>query len=198
MKWLTLIVILLQVNTPANNDNAAQEIKDGNRLYKSGNMPAAAAAYNNAINSSYRYIALFNKGNALYRLQKHEEAIENYKQSTDSKNKNTLLRSAAFYNTGVVYSSQQNLIASIAAYKNALRLNWKDVKARENLQKALLALKKQSGGSNNNQPQKQLKSNISQNKAKQQLDNLENKEKETQQKVSDKKGQYSGKIGKDW
>lgn len=201
MKWLVLTVVFLQVSTPSNDREAAQGIKDGNRLYKAGNMAEAEQAYDKAINSQYKYIALINKGNALYRQKKFEEAIKTYRQTAAHGNENLMVRSAAYYNAGVVYSSQKQIEESIEEYKNALRLNWKDAKARENLQKALLELKKKSGGGGddkNNQPPKQSKSNISKSQAQQQLDRLEEKEKATQQKVTSKKGQYGGSAGKDW
>lgn len=202
MKWLALAIILLQVSAPADDRDAAQNIKDGNRLYKNGQMTAAADAYDKATNSKYRYTALVNKGNALYRQKKYDEAIKTYNLAASKKNGDAMLRSGGYYNAGVVYSTQKKIAESIEEYKNALRLNWKDTKARENLQKALLELKKQSGGGgggdNKDESQQQSKSNISKSMAQQQLDRLEEKERSTQQKITNKKGQYGGNAGKDW
>ena len=52
------------------------------------------------------------------------------------------LKGKAYYNKGVVLSRSKKLEESIEAYKNALRQNPDDKEARENLQKALLELKK--------------------------------------------------------
>lgn len=202
MKWLFLTIFFLQVSTPSNDRNAAQSIKDGNRLYKDGNMSEAENAYDKAVNSNYKYTALVNKGNAQYRQKKFDEAIKTYKQASGQDNGDVMIRSGAYYNAGVVYSSQKKIEESIEEYKNALRLNWKDTKARENLQKALLELKKQSGGGGGGdekeESQQQSKSNMSKSQAQQQLDRLEEKERGTQEKVTNKKGQYGGSAGKDW
>ena len=203
MKWPILIIIFLQVSAPPNDRDAARHIKDGNRLYKGGQMNEAEREYDKAINSKYKYTATINKGNAQYRQKKLAEAVKTYRQAASPENGDGLLRSAAYYNTGVVFSSEKKIAESIEEYKNALRLNWTDRKARENLQKALLELKKQSGGGGGggdekNESQQQSKSNLSQSQAQKQLDRLEEKERGTQEKVTNKKGQYGGSVGKDW
>lgn len=203
MKWIIAIFVILQLQPAAGDKAASQSIKDGNRLYLAGQFAAAGEAYEQAVNSRYRYTAILNKGNALYRQKKIDDALKTYKQAALQENTDILQRSGAYYNAGVVYSSQKKIQESIEEYKNALRLNWKDVHARENLQKALSELKKQSGGGggsdkDKDQAQQQAKSNISKSQAQQELDRLEEKERGTQQKVTGKKGQYGGSVGKDW
>ncbi|MGJ7031915.1 tetratricopeptide repeat protein [Niabella hirudinis] len=177
-------------------------IKKGNDYYKEGKMDDAVKAYDKATTGPHQYVALLNKGNALYRLKKYADAIKTYTQATALANTDAGLRSAAFYNTGVVYSNQNKLEESIEAYKNALRLNSNDLKARENLQKALLEKKKQSGGgggqNKKEESPKQSKSRLNQNQAQNQLDKLENKEKNTQQRISEDKSQYGTSREKDW
>lgn len=203
MKWLITILFLLQLPSKTGDGAARQSIKDGNRLYHAGQMAEAEKAYDEAVNSEHKYTALFNKANAQYRQKKFGEAIKTYNQVSSNNNNDRMLRSAAYYNTGVVYSSQQKPEESIEEYKNALRLNWRDTKARENLQKALMELKKQSGGGGgggeDEEPSRQpSKSNLSQNQAQQQLQRLEEKERASQQKITEKRGQYGGNAGKDW
>jgi tetratricopeptide (TPR) repeat protein len=205
MKIFTIIILFLLQSYSATpyNKNAAQEIKTGNRFYKNGQWIQAAEAYTKAINSSHRYIAMINKGNALYRQNKYDEAIQLYKQTASNANSDIRLRSEANYNSGVAYSSQKKIEESIEAYKNTLRLNWKDSDARENLQKAFLALQKQSESEKNNdnkneKPIQQSKTDINKTRAEQQLDRLEKKEKQTQQRMSRRKNGYEGSAGKDW
>lgn len=171
-------------------------IKSGNKYYTKGFYNAAEKDYNKAVNTRYHSIALMNKGNALYKQGKTEDAIRAYKQVADEKANDNMLRSGAYYNAGVVYSNQKKIQESIEQYKQALRLNWQDKNARENLQKALLEQKQSGGGSSQNQ--QQSKSNMSKSQAQQQLDKLEQKERNTQQKLSKEKNQYGGSAGKDW
>ncbi|MBO9592172.1 MAG: tetratricopeptide repeat protein [Niabella sp.] len=179
-------------------------IKQGNEYYKEGKMEDAVKAYDKAMNGPEKYTALMNKGNALYRLKKQEEAIKTYEQVATSRQTSNDLRSGAYYNSGVVYSNLNKLDASIEAYKNALRFNSNDTKARENLQKALLEKKKQSGGGGGGQDKKEDenrkpdKSRLNQHQAQNQLNKLENKEKNTQQRISEDKSQYGTSNGKDW
>lgn len=182
-------------------DNNAQAVNKGNELFKEGKLEAAIKEYDKAINGPAKYIALVNKGNALYRLKKYDEAVKSYQLASAAANTDNNLRSGAFYNAGVVYSNQDKLNESIEAYKNALRLNSSDTNARENLQKALLEQKKQSGGGGddkNDQQKKPVTSRMKQNQAQNQLDKLEQKERNTQQRISEDKSQYGTSNGKDW
>ena len=54
------------------------------------------------------------------------------------------IKAKSYYNKGAILSSQKKLEESIEAYKNAFRQNPDDKEARENLQKALLELKKKT------------------------------------------------------
>ena len=69
------------------------------------------------------------------------ESLTQYKRL---KTKERGLRSNSYYNEGVVLGKQQKLEESIETYKNALRQNPDNTEARENLQKALLELKKKN------------------------------------------------------
>ncbi|MCF3109956.1 tetratricopeptide repeat protein [Niabella sp. CC-SYL272] len=202
MKARFLYLLNLMV-LPLLAQNGNNFIKQGNEYYKAGKMEEAVKAYDKAMDGSQKYIALMNKGNALYRLKKQEEAIKIYEQVATSRQTSEELRSGAYYNTGVVYSNQNKLEESIEAYKNALRFNSKDTKARENLQKALLERKKQSGGGGGqdkkeDENRKPDKSRLNQHQAQNQLNKLENKEKNTQQRISEDKSQYGTSNEKDW
>ncbi|MBZ4189979.1 tetratricopeptide repeat protein [Niabella beijingensis] len=198
-----LFVLLNFIALPLLAQEGSTYIKKGNELYREGKMEEAAKTYDKATAGPQKYIALMNKGNALYRLKKYDEAVNTYQQAGSTANTDLLLRSGAYYNTGVVYSNQNKLEESIEAYKNALRLNSRDTKARENLQKALLEKKKQSSGGGGGQDKKDDskkpdRSKLNQRQTQNQLDRLENKEKNTQQRISEDKSQYGISNEKDW
>ena len=200
---IRFVYLLNLIALPLLAQEGSSFIKQGNEYYKEGKMEEAVKAYDKAMDGPQKYTALMNKGNALYRLKKQDEAIKTYAQVATSRQTSDELRSGAYYNTGVVYSNQNKLEASIEAYKNALRFNSNDSKARENLQKALLERKKQSGGGGGqdkkeDENRKPDKSRLNQHQAQKQLNKLENKEKNTQQRISEDKSQYGTSNGKDW
>jgi tetratricopeptide (TPR) repeat protein len=175
-------------------------ISKGNEYYKQKRYDKAIDEYDKALQiNPNNTTAKFNMANALYKQAKQTEAIRVYSDITNTA-REASFRSKNFYNTGVVYSRQKKLEESIEEYKSALRLNPDDQEARENLQKALLELKKnnqQQNQQNQKQKQQQSQSKLNQKQAEQKLDQLEKKEKETQEKVQKSKNKTSG-GGKDW
>lgn len=198
MQKLLLFLLFLNSLVGGQAQNAQSFIKEGNDFFKKGRLAEAVDSYTKVTEAPYTYTALLNKGTALYKQKKNDEALKAYDQVSTSAGAHSLLRSGAYYNAGVVYSNQNKLEESIAAYKNALRLNSEDQNARENLQKALSELKKSGGGGGEAKQPQPESSKLNQSQAQQQLDRLEQKEKNTQRKVSNKKSQFGGSSGKDW
>ncbi|GAC1600419.1 MAG: hypothetical protein NVS3B8_12690 [Chitinophagaceae bacterium] len=193
-------------------NNAA--IHKGNELYRQKNYEASQQEYSKALTADPKNAtASYNIGNAQFRGNKPDEAIQSYDNTIDnSKDKPT--REKAFYNKGVALSKQQKLQESIHAWKESLKLDASDHDARENLQKALMELKKQQEQQDKenkdkkdkkqDQKQKQQEqkpqeqqSKLNKQQVEQLLKALEQKEKEIQQKMQ--KGSPSPtKPEKDW
>ncbi len=169
-------------------------VEAGNELYKDGKLSEAVASYDKVTDDKYRYTALLNKGTVLYKLRKLEDAERAYNALCGAVGAAPALRADAYYNVGVLYSYQNKLKESIDAYKNALRLNNSDDKARENLQKALSHVQK--GGVGSSSQPLPLRENKSE--AQQQLDKLEEKEKNTMIRILGKKYRNDGNVEKDW
>ncbi|HRA11417.1 MAG TPA: tetratricopeptide repeat protein, partial [Chitinophagaceae bacterium] len=147
-----LIGFLFGVNTFAQDVNEA--IKAGNDFYKQQEYLKASAEYAKALEAEPSNItAKFNQANALFKLDKKVEAAVIYNDVVKMATDKSLL-SKAWYNKGVILSNQQNLEESIEAYKNALRNNPDDKEARENLQKAMLELKKKEPPKKKDEDQK--------------------------------------------
>jgi Ca-activated chloride channel homolog len=180
-------------------------IRKGNDLYRQQQYQPAKSAYDEALaKDSSNAIAKFNLANTTYRLAKPDEAIKIF-DDLAFKNKEANAKAKAYYNKGVVLSNQKKLEESIEAYKNALRQDPGDKEARENLQKALLELKKktpppkkedQKKKQQNKKQQQQPKMN--QKEAEQKLKLLEQKEKEIQQKMQQQKSKTGENSKKDW
>ena len=198
MRRLILFISFSASLVTGKAQNQQSFIKEGNDFFKKGQLAEAVASYNKVTEEPYKYTALLNKGTALYKQKMMDEALKAYNQVSASPNAANLLKSGAHYNAGVVYSNQNKIEESIEAYKKALRLNSQDNNARENLQKALSELKKNGGGGGGETKPQQAQSKLNKSQAQQQLDRLEQKEKNTQSKVSNKKTQFGGSVGKDW
>jgi Ca-activated chloride channel homolog len=201
-----LLTFFIYCNSFSQSEQAEKIIQEGNEFYKKQQYEQATMQYEKAIEAdSSNTTALFNLGNSLYKKNSRNEAIKSYTDLAD-KTKETGLRSNSYYNKGVVLSKQQKLEESIDAYKDALRQNPDNAEARENLQKALLELKKKNPPPPKKEPkkkkeqqqQKQPESKMSQKEAEQRLKLMEQKEKEVQQRLQKEKSKTGGGQTKDW
>ena len=95
----------------------------------------------------------------------------------------------SWYNQGVAFTKQKNLEEGIESYKKSLRLNPNDQEARENLQKAILELKKRMEQQNQS---KRPQPKMSEKETEQKLKDLQNKEKMVMDSLQKKRKQ--GKI----
>ena len=182
-------------------------IQAGNEYYKQQEYIKAAIEYDKASAADpANQTAKFNKANAVYKQDQKVEAAKlyaNIARETTAKD----MKSRSYYNKGVILSQQQNLEESIEAYKSALRNDPADKEARENLQKALLELKKkeppkkedqQKKKKEHDQQKKQQQPKINQKEADQRLKLLQQKEKEVQQRLQKEKAKTGGSAAKDW
>jgi len=207
MKYTCIIVSLLCCTAGyVNAQTANSTIQRGNELYKKQQYDQAEAAYREVLTMEQgNTTAAFNRANALYRQAKPAEAIKLLDELMLHTN-DPALKAKAYYNKGVMLSGQQKLEESIEAYKNALRQDPADKEARENLQKALLELKKKNPPppkENKDKKQQQQKNQqqqpkMNQKEAEQRLKLLEQKEKELQQRMQKEKAKTGGGQGKDW
>jgi tetratricopeptide (TPR) repeat protein len=202
-KWLIILSIFF--SHAVNAQQVDKIIQKGNELYRQQQYDQAAAAYDEALSKdTANKIAKFNKANTAYRQSKSDDAIKAFDdlafKSNDAGDK-----ARAYYNKGVVLSNQKKLEESIEAYKNALRIDPNDKEARENLQKALLELKKRNPPppkkedkkkQQNKKQQQQPKMN--QKEAEQNLKLLEQKEKELQQRMQKQKSRSTNGGKRDW
>jgi Ca-activated chloride channel family protein len=177
-------------------------ILKGNEFYKKQDFGKAETAYSEAVTAEPNSDkAKFNLGNALYKQSKGDEAIKQFDNIANEAAKADM-KAKAFYNKGVALGIQKKLEESIEAYKNALRQNPDDKEARENLQKALLELKKKNPHKPKQDPKKkkqeQPKSAMDRKEAEQKLQLLAQKEKEVQQRIQKEKSKAGTSQSKDW
>ena len=183
-------------------------IQSANELYKQQQYDKAELAYDKILEKDhYNGTAKFNQANTYFRRSKKDDAVKAFDYLT-SDGRPPDLREKAYYNKGVVLTRQEKLDESIEAYKNSLRLNPSDTMARENLQKAILALKKKQPPEKkdekkkNNEDQKkqqqQPQPKMNQKEAEQRLKTMEQKEKEVLQRMQSEKSKAGNTVAKDW
>lgn len=206
-KMLTITCLLISLYSFSQQKQVMKMIEAGNEYYKKNQFAKAAEEYTKAIAADpSNSVAKFNQANAFYQSDKKTDAAiifaEVANTSTDKE-----IRSKAFYNKGVILTQQQNLLQSIEAYKNALRNNSDDKETRENLQKALLELKKKNAEKKKEDDQQKKKSEdqkeqpaskMNPKEVEQRLKLLQQKEKEVQQRVQKEKTKKEGSPAKDW
>lgn len=187
-RTLLAVALLLPTTSTALAANKAEDtstrkeryyVNEGNKLYKNKDYQGALECYEMALmENALSDAAQYNKALAMYKMAQesgapakessvHHEADSiflNVAKSTD----NALLREKAFYNAGNLAYESEEYDKSIAAYKNSLKVNPNNRKARQNL---LLALNKK----NENQDQQQ------QNQQQQQQDDKKDQQQQQEQ-----------------
>jgi Ca-activated chloride channel family protein len=204
-KILIILFLSITLVSSAQSPQAEKNIREGNEFYKQQQFEKASSSYSKALEAEPENgPAKFNLANTLYKQNKKEEAVKAFTELVDHTGKGAF-KEEAFYNKGAVLSRQQKLEESIEAYKNALRLNPGDQEARENLQKALLELKKKNPpkkkeelDKKKKEQQKQSQSKMSPKEAQQRLQLLAQKEKEVRQRIQKEKSKPGGNQTKDW
>ncbi len=202
------ILIFTSYGVAAQTTEADKIIIAGNQFYKEQKFEQAVAEYQKALNlDPNNNTAKFNYANALYKAGKQVDATKTLTELSASVEEKQL-RSKSYYNKGVILSAQKNLEESIESYKHALRQDPADNEARENLQKALLELKKKTPPEQkkdqekkqdkNKQQQKQPQSKLNPREAEQRLKLLAQKEKEVQERLQKEKNKSGGGGAKDW
>lgn len=196
-------------------------IREGNKQYKENKFAEAEQNYLKAMEkNASNSISNFNLGNAFYKQEKHEEALQQFNtfanSSTDKEK-----QAKAYHNIGNTYLKTEKLEEAVKAYKQSLKLNPKDEDTRYNLAYALEKLKQQQQQQNQNQQQnqqdkqeekkeeqkqdqknqeqqQQQQNQMSKEEAKRMLEALQNEEKNTQEKRDKRKEAVKVQIEKDW
>jgi Ca-activated chloride channel family protein len=218
------VLALLGFFISSNNTASAQQlkrlqsnglIKKGNKSYESKNYNGSEKFYDEAL--SYdpdSYAGNFNRGDALYKQKKYNEAAESFKKAAETgPGKNEQMSS--YYNLGNCYLKTDKIEESIEAYKKALKINPDDLYSKFNLSYAIEKRKKkqqqqqqnkgngQDKSDNNGKGKKEPKTpengnkseqpvlknegkdKISQDEAEQILDALKNDEQKIRQRMYD-------------
>ena len=170
----TFIIILLSTVSVLQGyaQDDRQLIREGNKLYRSGQYAQAETTYRKALGKNAQNVrASYNLGCALMKQGKTEEADKQFTQAASSQ-ADKELRSKAYYNKGVMYHEKKDYGKAIDAYKSSLRLNPTDERARKNL----ALCKKQQQQQQQQQQNQDQKNNQNQQDKKDKKDQQQNKQ----------------------
>ena len=210
--WIVLSTALVM----AQPDRA--EVRRGNSAFAKGEFARAELEYRRALEKDSTSIpAHYNLNNARYRQQQYEQAETGLKAKIDGVT-DRVQRADAFHNLGNMQLMQKKYAESIESYKDALRLRPNDMETKSNLAYAQKMLQNQeqenqddkqdnqddnkdNKDQNQNQDKKEQEAppKITPQDARQMLEAMLQKEKETQEKVNKEKVQaVPPRSGKNW
>lgn len=163
MRIFVIISLLFSLFNPLPEASKAQigssleEARKGDQAYDAGEHEKALQHYESAEEKGLKDPKLrFNKGDALYQLEKYADAARAFR-GTASGSDDPSLRAKAYHNLGNSHLKAGRLEKSIEAYKEALRLKPGDEDTRYNLALAKKLKKKSQQKNNKNQKDKKNK-----------------------------------------
>ena len=156
------------------------QLRQGGKFYNAQKYGSALNAYQNALKENANdQRALFNAGNAYYRLNEYTQAEELYKKSAQ------LLgdyAQSSLYNLGNAYYHAGDKDKAIEAYRQAILQNPADKEAIHNLQ---LILQEKQDNQNDNQNNQDNQNDSSDNRQNQDPDNQGQEPQEQNQQPQD-------------
>ncbi|MEO0294241.1 MAG: tetratricopeptide repeat protein [candidate division WOR-3 bacterium] len=134
--------------------NISPLVNKANKLYKREKYEEAYKLYKKAsiLNPKNEKIK-FNFADCAFELKRFREAGDEFARLVTSKDKD--LREKSFYNLGNVFMEAKQYDDAISAYKNALLLNPKDIRAKRNLEIAKMMKKEEKGKSKEKEEKKE-------------------------------------------
>lgn len=128
-----LIAIAASMNLGFVRSEASQSIREGNALYRDGDLDGALARYNDAqLSEPASPEILFNMGDVFYRQKKYAEALDSFRKVLEKADGG--LEAKAYYNIGNALFQQGQLREALEAYKQALERDPDDVDAKYNIE----------------------------------------------------------------
>ena len=191
-------------------DPFADRVGEGNKAYNDGKYQQAEKAYSEAegyLPSKKDAPDLaFNKGDARFKLEDYDGAIDFYKQAIDSENRD--VQKKALFNIGNAYAKKGDKVSAADAYMAALRIDPKYEKAKKNLENLYRKddkkdqnkdQNKDQQDKNKDQQQQDQQPKISKQDAERMLQAIQNNEKDIQEKMKQEKAKAAKvRVIKNW
>ena len=174
-----LFLLIFSMTAMAQTDR--DYIRRGNRLMRDSVYDKAQVEYQKAIEKdNTNPISHFNLGNALLYQNKAEDAMKEYETAARLEKDKTRL-AQIYHNMGVVLQSAKQFDKAVACYRNSLRNDPTNDETRYNYALSLFQLKKNQGGQDNQDQQKDDKGQDEKKEQEQQQQKQEQDKKDEQQ-----------------
>lgn len=175
----TLFLLIFSLTAMAQTDR--DYIRRGNRLMRDSVYDKAQVEYQKAIEKdNTNPISHYNLGNALLYQNKAEDAMKEYETAARLE-KDKMRLAQIYHNMGVVLQSAKQFDKAVACYRNSLRNDPTNDETRYNYALSLFQLKKNQGGQDNQDQQKDDKGQDEKKEQEQQQQKQEQDKKDEQQ-----------------
>jgi Ca-activated chloride channel family protein len=181
-----LLIWLLPTESPAQQQQAADLLRQADEAFKAGNWTQAANFYAGAAKAGAGWPALLQQGNVAYRQGRFEEAMDHYTRAMEVATQ-PADKAQILHNRGLALVRLGQLPAAAQAFRAALQQQPDDADAIRNLNMVLESLRQQPPPPQQPPPKK----------AADKLDELQQEEKKIRQKLKKQKRPQS-QSGKNW
>lgn len=165
------------------------DLAEAKEAYEAGDYNKSAQLYKAYAESNKNGNSYYNEGNALYKQEKYDEAIEAYQQANFEDASSAAKKYANLGNAYVKQATSESLQKAVEAYTESLKIE-EDKQTRENLEEVKKFIEKQKQESQkqeNKEDKKQDKQeNDKDNKSGEKKESSDKDSKEKEQKDSDK------------
>jgi Ca-activated chloride channel family protein len=153
--WVLILLAAGAAEARTVGDRVVSRSEEARAHYEEGRFEDALRAYRDALVERPESERLrLNVGDALFQLQRYEEALQEFERAAASDDPN--LAASGLYNKGNTHFQLQDFPAAVEAYQDALQRVPADTDAKANLELALQHIQppppSQSGGDNEQDP----------------------------------------------
>lgn len=171
-----IIFSFMVTNTFAQSSH--NNLLEGDKFYRSGEFYLAEEQYRKARESERELKSTFNLGNAVYKQERYEEAVDHFTAAAQLAPDNAK-RADAYYNLGNAQFKAEKIEEAIESYKESIQLNPNNDQARYNLLVAKNILKQQQQQQQQQEDQQQDQNQ--ENQEQQEQDQQEQQQQQDQQ-----------------
>ena len=190
--FFIVMLILAGTGSTLSAQNERRFVREGNDYFEEEKYVESEVEYRKALEKKPEsFEGRFNLGDALFKQEKVDEALEQFQALTSATDDKTRL-SDVYHNIGNGFFAKQELEKSIEAYKEALRNDPLDNESRYNLIVAQKMLQKQKEEQENKEDQEQEQEKEQQQDQQQQDQNQQEQQQQQQQDQQQQQQQQQG------